>query len=331
VIGPQTPHRYHPDSKVEINRRIDAIAERGRDRYPRSIRFTTWTLRYDRMKWLRVDALGKHWERARLDADVTAENTIRVKTANVDAFTIEMGAGARLLTPAATVDVVVDGKVVKAPGPMSDGSFAVSMSKAGGAWSAVAAKDSGLRKKHGLQGPVDDAFMDSFIFVRPTGQPMVASTAKWVEAEQGRAIREWRRQFRGEPRVMADTEITEKEIASSNLVLWGDPGSNKVLAKMVANLPLQWSPETLALGAAKAAAAGAMPILVYPNPLNPERYVVLNSGFTYREYDYLNNARQVPKLPDWALIDISTPPGPRYPGKVAAAGFFDEQWKYSRP
>jgi hypothetical protein len=34
-------------------------------------------------------------------------------------------------------------------------------------------------------------------------------------------------------------------------------------------------------------------ILIFPNPRNPERYVVLNSGFTYREYDYLNNARQV--------------------------------------
>ena len=42
-------------------------------------------------------------------------------------------------------------------------------------------------------------------------------------------------------------------------------------------------------------------MLIYPNPLNPKQYVVLNSGFTFREYDYLNNARQVPKLPDWAV------------------------------
>jgi hypothetical protein len=33
IIGPNTPHRYHPDSKVAINRLIDAIAERG----PRSL------------------------------------------------------------------------------------------------------------------------------------------------------------------------------------------------------------------------------------------------------------------------------------------------------
>jgi hypothetical protein len=67
--------------------------------------------------------------------------------------------------------------------------------------------------------------------------------------------------------------------------------------------------------------------LICPNPLNPQRYVVLNSGFTFREYDYLNNARQVPKLPDFAVIDVRAPQTPRGPGAVVAAGFFDEHWQ----
>jgi hypothetical protein len=61
--------------------------------------------------------------------------------------------------------------------------------------------------------------------------------------------------------------------------------------------------------------------------LNPDRYVVLNSGFTFREYDYLNNARQVAKLPDYAIIDISKPITSRVPGEIAAAGFFNEHWE----
>ena len=68
-------------------------------------------------------------------------------------------------------------------------------------------------------------------------------------------------------------------------------------------------------------------ILIFPNPLNRDRYVVLNSGFTYREYAYLNNARQVPKLPDWAVIDLETPPDTLWPGKVVAADFFNERWE----
>ena len=54
---------------------------------------------------------------------------------------------------------------------------------------------------------------------------------------------------------------------------------------------------------------------------------MVNSGFTFREYDYLNNARQVPKLPDYAVIDATTPMTSRGPGKVVAAGFFDETWQ----
>ena len=61
-------------------------------------------------------------------------------------------------------------------------------------------------------------------------------------------------------------------------------------------------------------------MLIYPNPLNPKRYVVLNSGFTFREYDYLNNARQTPKLPDWAVIDVTTPPSIALAGQGGGGG-----------
>ncbi|MSV29242.1 MAG: hypothetical protein EXQ52_10975, partial [Bryobacterales bacterium] len=90
IIGPNTPHRYHPDSKVEINRRLDAIAERGRDPYPRKIRFTTFTLAYNKMKWVTVDALDKHWERARLDAEIVDSRNVMVASENVGAFSLEM-------------------------------------------------------------------------------------------------------------------------------------------------------------------------------------------------------------------------------------------------
>jgi hypothetical protein len=41
----------------------------------------------------------------------------------------------------------------------------------------------------------------------------------------------------------------------------------------------------------------------------------------------LNNARQVPKLPDWAIVDLRTPPNSRAPGKIVAADFFNESWE----
>jgi hypothetical protein len=142
------------------------------------------------------------------------------------------------------------------------------------------------------------------------------AVAPWVASEEKRAIAEWHRQFRGDAQVRNDRDITDADIAGNNLVLWGDPGSNKILARIADKLPKRWPTE----------AAQAL-IMIYPNPLNPKKYVVLNSGFTFREADYLSNARQTPKLPDWAIVDTSVPPDSRFPGKILSAGFFNEDWK----
>jgi hypothetical protein len=332
VVGPKTGHSYHPDSKVEIDRILDAIAERGRDPYPRKIRFTTWTLAYNQMKWVTLDALGKHWERARLNAEIEGDNAVKVETSNVTAFTFEMGSGGCPLDAARKPIVTIDGQKLTVIGPLSDRSWRVHFRKTGNQWAVTGAADAaGLHKRHGLQGPVDDAFLDSFIFVTPTGTPLAPGVAKWVTDEQKRAVVEWRRHFRGDAQVRADQEITDAEIAASNLVLWGDPGSNKVLARIIDRLPVKWNAEGVMVGSNRYAAQTHVPILIYPNPLNPKKYVVLNSGCTFREFDYLNNARQTPKLPDYAVVDTSTPPDYRYPGKIVLAGFFDEEWGMSKP
>jgi pimeloyl-ACP methyl ester carboxylesterase len=326
VIGPQTPHRYHPDSKVQIDRMLDGIVARGRDPWPRKVRFTTWTLAYDRMNWVVIDAMGKHWERARLNAEITGDASVAVEASNVVAFSLEMGPGGCPLDPARKPVVTIDGQKLQAPAPMSDRSWVAHFKKSGSQWS-VADAAAAAGKRHGLQGPIDDAFLDSFVFVTPTGTPMVQGIAGWVAAEQKHAITEWRHHFRGEAQVRTDKEVSDAEIASSNLVLWGDPGSNAILARIADKLPVKWSADAVVVGKERYAAGTHAPVLIYPNPLNPGKYVVINSGFTFREFDYLNNARQIPKLPDWAVVDTTVPPNDRYPGKIVQAGFFDEDWK----
>ena len=327
VIGPQTPHRYHQESKVEISRRIDALAEKGRDPYPRRIRFTTWTLSYPKMKWVRLDGLERHWERARLNADVTDDHTVQVTTSNVSAFSLEMGPGGCPLDVMLKPNVLIDGQKLTAPAPSSDRSWEAHFEKRAGHWAPVERVDLGVRKRPGLQGPIDAAFMDSFVMVKPTGQPVIPETAAWVNSEMNRAIATWRSQFRGEAQVRLDNEIGDDLISDNNLILWGDPGSNRVLARIADKLPIHWTRDGIVLGKDTFPAATHVLVAVYPNPLNPSRYVVLNSGPTPREFDFLNNARQVPKLPDYAVVDLATSPGPRWPGRIALAGFFDEQWR----
>jgi dienelactone hydrolase len=326
LIGPKTGHAYHKDTKVELSDRIDQIASRGRNAVPKRVRFTTWTLRYNECLWVTVDALEKHWERARVDAELTGDG-VRVKTLNVHALTLSMSPGSCPLDNTRKPKVVIDGQEGEAASVMSDRSWTAHFRKADRWTAAPSTEEEGLRKRHGLQGPIDDAFMDSFLMVKPTGEPLNEEIGAWSNSEMKHAIAHWRRQFRGEPRVKKDDALTEADIAAHNLVLWGDPSSNKILAKIADRLPIQWDGDKVRVGDKTYSAAHHVPILIYPNPLNPKKYVVLNSGFTYREYDYLNNARQVPKLPDYAVVDIKIPVSSRSPGGIAAAGFFGEKWE----
>jgi hypothetical protein len=331
IIGPKTGHKYHPEAKVEINRQIDAMVAKGRNPVPHEIKFTTWTLRYNKCLWLELDELVDHWTRARVAAVIAGQKldanerhgSVHIDTLNVAAFTIDMAPG----TCPAEVDakgfrLILNGKKIDVPGPAKDRSWKVHIRVSGAPANAGA-----LVKKHGLQGPIDDAFCDRFVMVRPTGKATQDKVGKWVAAEMTHAIDHWRRQFRGEAQVKDDAAITDADIASSNLILWGDPSSNAILAKIAAKLPIRWEGKEITVGEKKFDAEHHVPVLIFPNPLNPQKYVVLNSGFTFREYDYLNNARQVPKLPDFAVIDIDVPVSPRAQGGVVVAGFFNEQWQ----
>jgi dienelactone hydrolase len=325
IIGPKTAHQYHRDSKIEINQRIDALAARGRDPLPSHIKFATHTLRYNKSHWITLEGLGEHWSPARIDAEVN-DTGIQAATTNITAVTFEIRPG---LAPfKATPKITIDGQTVVGKNISSDRSWKTALRKREGKWAVRNPEDSeGLAKRPGLQGPIDDAFMDSFYFVVPSKNTGNEKLDAWIKAESEHAIREWRRHFRGEPRVIKDSEVTAEQIASANLVLWGTPDSNSYLGKFADRLPLKWSADNLTLGDKQFAAANHIPAFIYPNPENPNRYIVLNSGFTFREYDYLNNARQIAKLPDYAVIDISVPPNSRYPGKIVTAGFFDEHWE----
>lgn len=328
LVGPKTAHKYEPETKKELAAKIDALAAKGREEVPSKVHLTTYTLRYPRQEWVEVTGLEKHWERADVSAQLVDEGTIRLETKNVSSLTLNMEANPVPLDPTHPPRVLIDGSELV--GPKVASPWIAHFRKIDGKWHATASADEGtpgLKKRHGLQGPIDDAFMESFVFVRPTGKPLNPTVGRWVQEELERAVPQWRKVFRGEARVVEDQALTPELIADANLVLWGDPSSNAALAKILPQLPIRWTAEGLQVGKTTYPADSHVPILIFPNPLNPKRYVVLNSSFTFRQGSDTSNALQTPKLPDWAVVDLRTPPSAKAPGLVVNAGFFDEQWQ----
>jgi len=332
VIGPSTGHSYHPSARAEVERRLESLALGGRLRAPRRVELETYTLKYNRMHWVTIDGLLEHWAKAKVVAALGNDGRPDLETENISALSLDFPAGLSPFIPNEPVWVSIDGQRLQGPAAnFSDKSWSCHMERVKGTWRLAGSLSDGLRKLHDLQGPIDDAFMDTFVFVLPTGKGRHDAVNAWVDSESRRAIGRWRSQFRGDARVKKDTEITEADIASSNLILWGDPESNAVLAKVAPKLPITWEKERIEVGDRHFDAKDHTPILIYPNPLNPTRYVVLNSGFTFREFADLNNARQVPVLPDWAIVDLKTASGSLLPGKIAAADFFGESWELRPP
>lgn len=321
VVGPGVEHKYEPATKAELARQFDALMATAKELEPRRIEFTTFTARYPdhgQLSWFALEQLQRHWEPTRVVAEVMASNRIVVRTTNVAAF--------RLVDPpglaVGAVSVEINGQTVSGlvrPDEKDVSLFKPAFELRGRRWRSVEGF-SKLHKRPGLQGPIDDAFMGRFLVVRPTGKAWHPAVAKWSDAALAQFLADWRAQFRGDPRVKNDIEVTDLDFAESDLILWGDPGSNQVLERIRRKLPVSWNRSTVRLGSLAAPTAGNVPAFICPNPLNPERYVVINSGHTFAAWNG-TNARQTPWLPDWALFSLKDD-GPA----VTAAGFFDETW-----
>ena len=328
IIGPNTGHAYEPGARQRLQERLDGIASRGRNPAPPEIRFTTWMLRYNKMFWITVDAMGEEWRRGRVNAKIDG-NTITAATSNVTAMHLDF-APAQAPFPTGSKPILkIDEATVTLPAVSGDRSLKVGLVRNGSSWK-VGELPAGLRKSHGLQGPIDDAFMDRFVIVRPTGAALTESAGKWAREQADYAISEWVHFFRGEPIVKNDDQISAEDIASSNLALFGDPSSNAVYKRIADRLPIRWRADGVVV-AGDTFDANHAPVFIFPNPLNPKKYVVINSGFTF--HDQSNNDMQSPKLPDWAVVDM-TKPGNNYkylPLFVESQGFFDESWKLKGP
>ncbi len=105
-----------------------------------------------------------------------------------------------------------------------------------------------LAKKPGLQGPIDDAFMSPFLFVPPNSTNPQTLSDRWIADEYRHATKEWRRHFRGDIRSKPAEEVSDEDIASCNLILFGTPKTNPLIAKMASSLPVKWSDEQVQLG-----------------------------------------------------------------------------------
>ena len=186
------------------------------------------------------------------------------------------------------------------------------LSKSGGVWKTGEWPSGEQGKRHGLHGPIDDAFNSRFLVVYGEGDRDLAVAELDALCNPPGPM-----DIHGDFMLKAAAKVTKQDVESFNLVLFGTPESNVVLKRLAGSLP----PSLL-----KPGADGSRSVFIHPNPENPNHYVLVWQGkflSTSGETLTLRNQGIMPLclLPDYVWVKD---------GKITAGGHFDSDWKLSR-
>jgi hypothetical protein len=290
--------------------------------------------RHARIDWLEIERFRRFLAFGEADGIWSTDGTrLTMKTSNVSRLAVHREAVPEAAAAAAAVTVDVDGAVAYT-GAWPKGVPLRLRRDPGadaGGWALAPSgpdpADKGLAKRPGVSGPLFDAYYEPGVHVYGTLEPGAVAVLKDMAA--GGASLGWREGISVRYPVRSDKTLKPEDYAHATLFLYGTPAENGVLAKIAAKLPIRADKGAVTIGARRYAGPDVGAVFVYPNPLNPEHYVVVVTGAT------LAGVKAAPRLPRY-LPDyiVFTAAGLRWArGEVMGAartfleaGFFDDRW-----
>lgn len=355
------------------------------DEWPRTVSYTTNTVRHNRGHWVTVNRLHVQNRWARVEAHVEGQEIV-VKTRNLLGFSLDLSE--RLLDMAEPVTIRIDDapSILTAAQPRLTLTAALDEDSAVGGWElqsgeGLEAASAAVRKTHALPGPLDDAFRSRFVLIHGAqpgsrrgrsgtdlrdAQQFAAEWNSWMTLHWGgqrpprHRRNDWQRPpypFRSARDVhpeqelvvsFPDTDFTLSTIPRDrNLILFGDPSSNWIIAQLAAQLPLKLAQALpgvrIQCGRRVYEGEHVNYLFIAPNPLAPTHYVVVSRGYLSSKVDpNQHGAGKVGKdlealpfyWPDYVIWDGRRTGGRtvqdpfRYlPDTFLEAGFFGEDWQ----
>jgi len=329
IVGKGMGHAFNPESFAEFMAFHHDRQKTGRNVRlgTRKFRFTTRTLKYNSYEWGSIEEQIEPYRETLVEGEVDEEaRVLKLTTRNVAAIRVVRDLADKIELNGDTFPLTR-----AADSLLPDAFFEL----AGSSWKQMNhssslgfSKNLDLHKRHNLQGPIDDAFMQPFVCVRGTGTPWNANHAAWANWTLDRFAAEFDKWLRGKVPIVNDTEATGDMMLEKNLILFGDPGSNSVLAKIAPRLPVSWTKTTIGVFGEIYDPATHGLSLIYPNPLSPRKYVVVNSGHTFHAADFeKSNAWLFPRLGDIAVQKFEKLEAGGYRETIERADFFNSAWK----
>ncbi len=287
-----------------------------RDPRPARVVYNTYSPRYNKAYWLRIDRIDRGWRQARIEG-TQQDGRFAVKTSNLSAFSLLLDP---LLAPAGrVVSVDVDGRPAWKGLPRS-ATLSLARDPKGRwvekPWTGPAEGPPDHAEANFLGGSL--AQRDAHVYVYGTAGDPAANEASKKAAEK---MADWGPNVRARFQVVADSEVTSELMASRSLVLFGSADVNRVVARLGGQLPLRQDEAGTFAGPRRIAGPEAAYRLYHRNPLAPGRYLqVFGAGSAESLARILPRPgpRPVAPLADYVVIDGD--------GKVALEGYFKDDW-----
>ena len=303
---------------------------------PEKISFRTMTLKYPGAYWAKIESIQTWGRMAALDAAVSGRNAIDLKVEN--AAQVVLGPSIPTLTDPKRLKLTVNGKDVK-PALREDGALVVTLGPApepGG-------------KSARMCGPIRDVFNGPFLIVYPSDTSVNGASVDLFNAsrlllewagccvmplpaaheELSHAMSNWRAFKVGPLPIRADSKVSEKDIADYNLIICGTPATNKLFARIADKLPLKIEQGDYVIGPHHFPIADHGVECIYPNPLNPRRYVLIVHGVPWGAGLSVNH--KLDFQPDFIVFTKDAVEDKTlFPTNgVLCAGWFDQGWRFS--
>jgi pimeloyl-ACP methyl ester carboxylesterase len=316
---------------VDSDELLDFLRNGVRNPNPKHIIFKTTDIGLNNKNdWLEIDEPERLYHDSLIDAEIK-DGTITVKTENVAQFTIHLSSE---LISQKEMNLKINGQELRCK--LSGKDFITLHNKGRQFQLKKSEKQKLLQRPSGAKnikksaaffGPIKKDYFSPFILIYGTQGD---SDSTEINLHHARVeAQNWWFRGNGHVEIIPDIELNSEIIHRYNLILFGGPETNAVTAKIMKDLPISIKNDRLIIDGQEIEKDDVAFQMVYPNPLNPEKYVVIKGGTSPKAEELaglFNVIYSGSGLPDFLIYDETVKE--KGWAAIIATGFFDVNWKF---
>ncbi|NLT50754.1 MAG: hypothetical protein GXX85_07570 [Ignavibacteria bacterium] len=289
---------------------FDFFKGKKKNNNPKVIDFSTTQLKYNQSYWITIDRVISFSKVAKIHAEHLKENVIKVTTENIAQFSIDLSD--IKLDRTKPLTIIANEKKVN---------YKIASEKKVTIDVFPAPKNSQLIKNCKIEGPISHAFSNGFLLVDCENESKIDKGKKSAPCDS--VYEAWKREYFVDGcRYKKYSQVNEEDINKYNLILFGNPENNALIKKVIDKVPVQFYRDSIVLCNKVYRGKNLGIVMIYPNPLNPNKYIVLVSSNNWNSFSipHLNLSKE--GWYDFVIFEKTS----KYFTEIKDVGYFNNNW-----